>query len=272
MPDVLVTGLPRSGLTLASALIDSLENAVSLNAPQVQSSQARRLGETIPFCKWLVGDFVWHRSLLSTQHDVNDYRTAQKTHVMDGLKDPDMLRDEAGNPKLASFTREGLTGDFILAMKHDTLYTSVLPTLIGMEHFKVIAVIRHPYEVIRSWESLPDEQIGQGKVPFARNYWPEAALPHPDMQVNLPERMVQIYELFAQRYYEWRGHITIIRYEELVRDPSIIAKALGVESTPPAAARIRPDTRQRDTGRLEALRERFARTTVFTRHFYPDMA
>lgn len=271
MPDVLVTGLPRSGLTAASALIDSLPGAVSLNSPQIQGAQARKLGQTIPFCKWLAGDFVWQRSRLSTQDPINDYRAADGSHLWDGLKDPHMLRDEEGNPKLQSFTRAGLSGDFILSMKQDTLYSCVLPSLIEMEHFRIIVVIRHPYEVIRSWESLPDEQIGQGKIAFARHYWPEAALIDPEQAINLPERMMHIYELFMQRYYECSRHIHILKYEDLIEDPSLICKALGVHGMPPAAAKINRKNPMRDAEKLAALRERFRKSTVFTRYFYPDM-
>src|SRR5688500_4200022 len=136
MPDVLVTGLPRSGLTLVAALIDSLPNAVCLNSPQAQGAQARKLHETIPFCKWLAGDFIWHRSRLLTHAPVKDYRAPDGSPLLDGLKDPRLQRDAAGDPVMSSLVREGLRDDFILAMKHDALYTCVLPTLVELQHFK----------------------------------------------------------------------------------------------------------------------------------------
>jgi hypothetical protein len=271
MPDVLITGLPRSGLTLASALIDSLPNSVSLNAPQVQGAQARKLQETIPFCKWLAGDFVWQRSRLLTQDPVNDYRAPDGSHILDNLKDPRLPRDENGEPQLTSFVRPGLKDDFILAMKHDALYTCILPTLVQMEHFNVIAIIRHPYDVIHSWQQAKGQQISEGKVSFARSYWSEASLLDPQREFDLLDRMVQVYELFLKRYYELRQSIHIIKYEDLVQSPELISNALKVSTPPPALSQIVNLPRIRQSELQEQLRDRFRKYGVFVGHYYPDI-
>lgn len=271
MPDVLVTGLPRSGLTLAAALIDSLPNSVCLNSPQIHGAQARKLKEAIPFTKWLAGDFVWQRSRLSTQDPINDYRAEDGSHILDGLKDSNQLRNEDGSPKLSSLVRSSLEGDFLLAMKHDALYTCLLPTIVQLEHFNIIAIVRHPYDVITSWQSFPDELIGQGKIPFARGYWPEAALIDPDKEIDLLDRMVQIYDLFLQRYHQHRAQIKVIKYEDMIDDPSIISKAVGRDITPPAASKIVRNTQIRKADLHDKMRERFKKFGVFTRYYYPDM-
>jgi hypothetical protein len=53
--DLIVTGLPRSGLTLVAALIDYLPNSVCLNAPDWQLAQARKMsGQTAAFSGFLI--------------------------------------------------------------------------------------------------------------------------------------------------------------------------------------------------------------------------
>ncbi len=271
MPDVLVTGLPRSGLTLAAALIDSLPNSVCLNSPQQQSAQARKLQETIPFAKWLAGDFIWHRSRLLSQDAVNDYRASDGSPLLDTIKDPRIQRDESGKAKLSSFTRAGLIGDFTLAMKHDALYTCLLPTLVEMSHFKIIAIIRHPYDVLTSWQSLPDEPYAQGKIPFARHYWHEAALMDPEKSFDKLERMVQIYEMFLGRYYELRDHITILKYEDMIDQPVLLSRALGYDIVPPGAPKIVRKPHIHSSENLGPIRERLQKTGVFVRHFYSNV-
>jgi hypothetical protein len=271
MPDVIVTGLPRSGLTLAAALIDSLPNSVCLNSPQIHGAQARKLQESIPFAKWLAGDFIWQRSRLASEAPVNDYRAMDGSALLDGLNDPRTQRNADGSPKLSNFVRKGLKGDFILGMKHDSLYTCMLPTIVQMEHFKIIAIIRHPYDVISSWQSLPNELIGQGKLPFARSYWPEAALIDPDAEIKLLDRMVQMYEFFMQRYHEYRQHMTIIKYEEMVDNPALVSAALNLDMVPLAASQIKPNKRIRKADELTKMRDLFRKYGVYTRYFYSDM-
>jgi hypothetical protein len=270
MPDVLITGLPRSGLTLVSALIDSIPGAVSLNSPHVQFVQALKLRQTIPFCKWLAGDFIWARSRLATQDAVNDYRAPDGSHLLDNEKDPGITLDEKGERKLTSLIRPGLTGDFLLAMKHDALYTSVLPTLLEMDHFRVIAVIRNPYDVIRSWQSFNQNPLSEGKLPFARAYWPEAALIDPDKPIDVLDRMIQIYEMFIQRYHENRSKVAILRYEDVIDNPAIVSNLFGIAEAPPAASRIVRLPSMRDQEFQQKLRDRFRKLGVYTRNYYSE--
>src|SRR4051812_43779925 len=128
MPDVIVTGLPRSGLTTVAALVDYLPNAVCLNAPAAQISQLARVRNAVSYAKWLTGDFAWVRARLQRRESVSDWRAADGSPLLDGIKDT--RRTEAP----VAFTRPKLKDDFILGMKQHSLYTSLLPTLVKFNH------------------------------------------------------------------------------------------------------------------------------------------
>jgi hypothetical protein len=270
MPDVIVTGLPRSGVTLAAALIDSLPNAVCLNTPVWQTTQARRLRGAIPFCKWLAGDFIWQRNRLIKSLPVNDYRAPDGSPLLDSM-DERLPKDENGEPVATQIQPSGLQGDFILAVKHDVLYTCVLPALAEISCFKIIAIIRHPFDVIDEWQAYPETQLGKGHLPFAAHYWQEAALQNPEQKTDLLDRMVQLYELFIKRYHELRAHVQIIRYEDYVADPKIISRLFDIETLPPLANKIVRKNPVRDGKGVEALRSRFAKYGTYTRHYYPTL-
>lgn len=270
MPNVIVTGLPRSGVTLAAALIDSLPNAVCLNAPVWQTVQARRLRGTVPFCKWLAGDFLWQRNRLLKSLPINDYRAPDGSALLDSM-DTRLPKDENGEPLATPLTRTGLSGDFILAIKQDALFTCLLPALVEISFFKIIAIIRHPFDVIDEWQAYPDTQLGKGQLPFATHYWQEASLQNPEQKIDLLDRLVQLYDLFIQRYHEHRGFIDIVRYEDYVADPAIISRLFGIQTLPPLADKIVRQMPVRDEKGIEALRSRFAKYGTFTKYYYPSL-
>jgi hypothetical protein len=268
MPNVIVTGLPRSGVTLAAALIDSLPNAVCLNSPVWQTTQARRMRETVAFCKWLAGDFIWLRNRLVKSLPIKDYRAPDGSALLDSM-DERLLKDENGEPVASAFLREGLHDDFILGAKQDALFTCLLPAIVEISCFKIIAVIRHPFDVIDEWQAYPETQMGKGHLPFAAHYWQAAALQNPEQPIDLLDRMVQLYDLFIQRYHEFSAHVQIIRYEDYVADPTLISQLFGIQTAPPLANKIIRKKPIRDEKGVEALRARFAKYGTFTRYYYP---
>lgn len=265
MPDVILTGMPRSGLTVVAALMDTLPGVVCLNEPRWQESRARNTQQAMPFCKWLVGDFAWRRMQLRRQIPLWDWRAADGKPLLDTQKDAGLPRDAGGEPQLVQFTRPGLGADFTLAMKHHTLYSALLPQLAQFEHFRIMAVIRHPFDVIRSWRGIAPLFL-EKHMELAGKFWPE--LPRIMQLSNEAERMVQLYEAFAQRYYELRETIEIMRFEDVIANPSVISEMYDIKTVSPAAKRIEHRPRVLLREETAQLQEPFKRYGVFTRQFY----
>ncbi len=267
MSNVILTGLPRSGLTVVSALIDTLPDCVCLNEPKWHKRKGQQIKKPLPLCKWLVGDFAWRRVQMLHEKPIKDWRADDGTPLLDAIKDPRTPKDDSGKPVLVSFQKPGLTKDFTLAMKHHALYTAVLPELVQFEHFRIIAVVRHPLDTIQSWRSLKNRAIAQGKLPQAAKFWNEAA--RISLLTGDPlDRMVQMYDAFCQRYWELRDKIEIIKFEDVVENPKLVSKLMGKKELSPMASLI--EQRQRVLRRDEAdiLKEKFRKYGVFTKHFY----
>ncbi len=268
MQDVILTGIPRAGLTVLGALIDSLPDIVCLNEPKWQQRKAQQMKKPMPLCKWLVGDFAWRRSQLLREKPVRDLRSADGKPVLDSLKDSRIPNNPEDKDHAVAFVRHGLSKDFTLAMKHHALYTALLPQLVEFGHFRIIAVIRHPYDVIQSWRSLDKSRaISKGKLPQAAKYWSEIGRISEE-EGNELDRMIQIYDAFCERYHQLREDIEIVRFEDLRDNPIMASEMFGIKKLSPAARLIenRPRILLRED--TDVLKQKFKRYGTYTREFY----
>lgn len=268
MTDVIVTGIPRSGLTLVAALIDGLPNAMCLNSPAMHSELVRQATDSICYGKLLAGDFLWTRAQIIDKQPVYDFRSLSGAPLVDGLHDPKMpLKASSGEPSAIPLTRN-LTGDFILGAKHHTLYTSVLPTLVKFRHFKIIAVIRHPLDVFASWKQLPKPLLAKGNPKGIGRFWPEA-LGIASSGANMATLFAQLYDLYLQRYHELREHIHIVKYEDIIEDPAMVSRLFGLKKPPSTASLIEARPRRQFLAtETESFRAALKKYGVYTKIYY----
>lgn len=220
--NIIVTGIPRSGTTLVASLIDAMPDAVCLNEPAWHASDKALTAED--FTKWLVGEFAALRRKLRSGEAIPDRRAADGSAVTNYYH----RNAEAGaitdTFRIVPFTRLGLSESFTLAVKHNAIYSSILPELIASKQFTIIAIVRHPLQVLHSWRSL-HLPVSRGQLPAAMAYWPEVAqLVRSD--IELLQKQVLIYDAFCKRYWEYRKDIHLIKYEELIADSSKLWKIL----------------------------------------------
>jgi hypothetical protein len=270
MADIIVTGLPRSGSAVVSALLDYLPDTVCLNMPPWQNAYARQPLDILPFCKWLVGDFAWARRRLLDGEAVSDLRAADGAPLLDGMHDPRQPRNEAGAPREVLFLRPGLSDQFHLGMRQTIIFTSVLPRLVKFRHFNIVAVIRHPIDVLSAWQRLPQPLLAPGNPPGIARYWPEALA---IVNADAPEadRFAQLYELFIRRYHELGDQIHILKYEDVIDNPMVVSELVGAGTLSAAASMIENRPRIRDARTAEAFRDSLRKFGVFTKLYYPDL-
>jgi len=228
--DLLVTGLPRSGTTLLTALLDDPPRGVALGEPKWQA-QWRRRNPPDPeaFAAYLAEDFARLRAALLRGEAVEDRASP------DGRPLTNYLSGGTSAYELRSRREAGLSPGFRLAMKWPALYTAVLPALVANGAFRIVALLRHPLATLRSWNAT-DFPIARGRLPVGEPFWPElAALCGSDRP--LAEKQARIWELFAARYLACGDRITLLRYEDLVAEPAAVAARLGLAF---AAVPVRP--------------------------------
>lgn len=219
MADIILTGIPRAGTTLAAALIDSLPDTVCLNEPGWHNAKAA--SDAKGFVEFLQNDFTNIRKYLLAGEPIPDRRKKNGEAITNyyATGNDGVMHEEFS---LVPFTRPNLSVDFTLAIKHNGPYLAVLPELVA-SGYRIIAIIRDPLPVIRSWRrlSLP---ISRGDLPNAKLFWPELKQVI-DSNAELLEKQVRIYALMHERLMQYRDQITVLRYEEIVRNPQVLATA-----------------------------------------------
>lgn len=268
MLNVLLTGIPRSGLTVVCALLDTLPGCVSLNEPAWQKTKSSSITEPVPYCKWLAGDFLWQRQRLLAQDPVRDFRDKDGKPLLDSMFDPRRLQNETGEISNVFFTRPDLVPDFNLIIKQHALFTALLPQLVKFDMFKIIVVIRHPFDVIQSWQKLKNHPLSEGKLETPTNWWPEVE-EISTMTLTKLERMTRLYDTFCKLYYELKDSITILKYEDVMKDPAHASRAIDIELTPPGITLLEERPRVLIKEQTDEIRSLLARNGLFTKHFYP---
>ncbi len=229
MPDLIITGIPRSGTTLAAAIVDQASDAFCLSEPDSHVQLMQTAQDVDDFIARLQWEFDATRQALLAGKGVPDRRAS------DGAPLTNYFADTApGGRRETIFTirdvsRLGLSADFVLGAKHNALYAAVLPHIVLTGRFRVVALVRDPVAVLRSWQSL-DLPISQGRLPAAERFWPEmATLTHSNMELH--EKQIRIYDLLCRRFADLSHQIKIIHYEALVAHPAQLLTAAGVRAS-----------------------------------------
>ena len=240
MRDLIITGIPRSGTTLAAAIVDQSGDAFCLSEPDSHVELMQTAKDADDFVARVRRDFDATRETLLAGKAVPDKRAGDGAPVTDYVTGAALgLRRDAVFT-IREVSRPGLSRDFVLGAKHNALYAAVLPQIVRTGQFRVVALVRDPVAVLRSWQSL-DLPISQGRLPAAERFWPEmVALTHSDLE--LQEKQVRIYDLLCRRFADLSRQIEVIRYEALIADPTQLLAASGVRSSLSPTVTVRPLT------------------------------
>jgi hypothetical protein len=229
MPDLIITGIPRSGTSLAAAIIDRGRDALCLSEPGHHGELMRAARNSTDFVTRLGQEFSAVRRTILAGGAVLDRRNADGSAVTNYFADsePGRPREPAGDWRAVS--RPGLSRDFTLGIKHNALYAAALPEIVQRRLFRVVAIIRDPVAVLTSWRSL-NLPVSAGRLPAAERFWPEmAALTWSEM--DLVEKQIRMIDLFCCRFAEW-ATASIVSYEMFVAAPERLLVAAGVPLSP----------------------------------------
>ena len=243
MPDLIITGVPRSGTTLAAAIIDQAPNCLCLSEPDGHVDLMREAVSPEDFVAKLCQEFDVVRRTILGGGSVLDRRRADGAPVTDYFSDPrpDGRREPAVT--IRSISRPGLSPDFVLGVKHNALYAAVLPEIVRSGRFRVVAIVRDPVAVLMSWRTV-DLPISHGRLPAGERFWPElAALGRADL--DLTDKQIRICDLLLHRFAQLADRIAVIPYEVFVTDPSLLLAAAGIRQPAPSRIIVWPAQRLR---------------------------
>lgn len=238
--DLLITGIPRSGTTLATAIVDGLKDSLALSEPQVHVDLMASCPDETALYAGIVRVQKELRHQILKGFPVMDRRRPDGRPLTDYYP-----RDKGAVASLRTerpIARPNLPTDFLLATKHNALYTAILPEIIEAEQFTVLIITRNPVDVLLAWQGLPIP-VSSARLPAGERYWPElakaAGSPH-----TLLEKQADLLELFFARYHRFgREKVArLARYEDILDRPEIISDLLRREAMGPVFIR-RPKTR-----------------------------
>lgn len=210
--DVILTGIPRSGTTLACYLLNKLPNVVALNEPMDPVIFEGKSTQTI--VKMFKDFFECQReSLLASGF--------AESRTVDGLV-IDNHMGEALDPGTgrrvcllnSHFIRvqKPLEPSFLLLVKHPNFYAALLEWL--KEEFECFAIVRNPLSVLLSWNTvnIPSTDGSAGSAePFDKRLTEELR-GEPD---NLSKQMF-ILSWHFKKYIDNLPLASVIRYEEII--------------------------------------------------------
>lgn len=229
--NILVTGIPRAGTTLLGALLDSLPNTVCLSEPpwHWHKSTGGQLdigpdptGEV--FAKWLIGDFFHLRRKLVLGQAVPDRRSKGNLPFTNyHAARPTPEEKTHSTLHLTNYCLDSLDPQFTLAIKHNGPYLTALGPLVDLDYFSIIGMVRNPIDVIHSWRSL-NLPVSRGMMHDAARCWPEMG--DATKRGDILERQVKIYDLICKRLHSYRDRISVLCYEDVIKDPSCVTKVI----------------------------------------------
>lgn len=223
--DVILTGIPRGGTTLSAALFDNLENAVCLSEPNWQSNWFNRIKDANMVTEYVVNDYQRVRSLIMENKPIKDRRNKNGSPITNYFSDKRNGR-RVRLLKQGEFTFQVENENFLLGMKHNEHYTSILPQLIATDAFSIIAIVRHPIPTILSWKSL-NLGVSNGRLPFAEPFWKELQEITRTRDKSILT-LVKIYDLFCERYLSFSNDIHLLKYEEIINNPNVFEELTGL--------------------------------------------
>jgi hypothetical protein len=291
--NVLVTGLPRSGTTLACELLNLVPDVVALDEPMnrlmltgdaTRVAPHRRRTGRLP---WrgaqgagqarrgpdadLVADNVG-RFLAGTRASIIDRGTALTRHV-EGRVLGSKVADEydEGGLRGRLFARGEIKVDkqlspaFVLVVKHNSGFAAVLPQLV--KRFPVTAIVRNPLSIISSWQTVPFP-VQRGHASIAELLDPELA----SALARIDDRVDRQFFLLSWFFGHFRDDLpgdAFLRYEDIVASSGAALRAV----VPRAAVLARPLTNRNrssmyDPSTVRALGKRMLDTDGPWWHFY----
>jgi hypothetical protein len=238
--DVALTGLPRSGTTLACHVLNKLPDVVALNEPmQVQKLAA--LADRGRMCDEVATFFAESRRTL------RESGSAFSRHVGGAVPDNVVGGNRAAGGGRKDDAVRGvihiekpLPEGYLLCIKHPVAFSGLLPEL--ARRLPTFAVVRNPLSVLASWNSV--------QMPFTDGHAPAAESLDAELRSALAsigdvmERQLHLMDWFFRRYRSTLAAGHVLRYEDIIGSGGAVLAAVA-----PSAAALKEPLVEKNTNK-----------------------
>ena len=207
----LLTGIPRSGSSLACRLAGQVPDFVALSEPMARAefeglaTPSEAVAKTKRFAQRTRASIARRRRARTVQVDGRLADNVVGMDAVDGLRRRRVSQAEVD-------IDQPLSEGFSLLIKHNALFAALLPQL--APSFPCIGLVRNPLAALASWQTV-DLPINRGRLPAGEQFDPvlRKAL---DSEPDTLSRQLTIINWFFARYGDELAVERILRYEELV--------------------------------------------------------
>lgn len=210
--DIILTGIARSGTTLACSLLNKLPQCVALHEP-MHPAQLAELPYPEGYLDGISAFFASQRkSLLESGTAASKGRDGKiPDNPFGSIRLESGLRQSLCRNQVVRFEKP-LHADFRLLVKHPNFFTATLDGL--RTRYPCYAIVRNPLGVLLSWHSV-QAPVNEGRIKAAEAF-------DADLKATLasePDRLTRQLIILRWCYSRYatllpRGHV--IRYEEMV--------------------------------------------------------
>lgn len=208
---LLLTGIPRSGSTLATWLLNQTDNCVALN-------------EALPVNEWLsmnqdeiLEDLTWkihqNRQVIFKEKVavMKQSGSSLPTNSFSTFTNNEGLRESVVSIGEVPINKD-LDEDFLLVIKHNAAFAALLPSLI--HHYKCVGIIRNPLAVLLSWQTL-EIPVRYGMTPIGQGLDRKLESLLADCSC-VTEKQWTILNWFYISYFENLTPEAIVTYEDII--------------------------------------------------------
>jgi hypothetical protein len=227
-PELLITGLPRSGNTLAMSLLTSLPNTVALD-------EAMRQAE-VNLCQNPQEISILTRRFLNEQRGLAKHEGLVWTFQKEGKTVDNGFQ---GATTAAGRTRSVQQGwarvdvpvdeTTLFLLKQPVIFAASLPSLI--HDFNIFAAVRNPIAALGSWNTV-DFGLKSGRAQSAEKLDPKLKERLDKGQTRFEQQALLIHWFFEQ-FSKYLPREKVIRYED-----TIATRGKNLASVVPAAASL----------------------------------
>jgi hypothetical protein len=230
--NIVLTGLPRSGTTLACYLLNKVPDTVALSESYTPKKSVKLQGEEA-LCDGLDHFFRRMRRMIRTRRVAVSKQIGGKVpdNPFGGERDATGLRKQLASKGEIAIDKD-LGRNFALVIKAPGLFATLLPGL--AKRFPSYAIIRNPLAVLASWHSL-EEGTRNWQFPLAEMYDAELAR-QLAVEVDGIGRQLCLMSWFYERFDRELPEESILRYEEIVASrgrslATVVPAARGLNET-----------------------------------------
>ena len=229
--DIVLTGIPRGGTTLACRLLGEAADTLALFEPMPVATLPT---DPAAAAAAVAGYFSTVRA-----RALHEGRVPSKHRAGRVPDNPYGERADDRQPR-PWLVEEGdiavdkpLSAAFRLVIKHNAAFTALLPQL--SEGFAPVGIVRNPLAVLASWHSV-DLPVSHGRLPAGERLDPslaQALAAQPDCL----RRQILILDWFFARLQRWVPPSRLLRYEDVVASGgACLLRAVGAPAADGAVA------------------------------------